>query len=56
MKNLTSAEKTEERDSRKMTTDPWIEYELAKAKLRKMELSYAEYEAKLREIADRLGI
>ena len=34
----------------------WQEYEREKEKLRKLDLPYAEYERRLREIAERLGI
>ena len=34
----------------------WTEYEHEKAKLRELDLPYAEYERRLREIAERLGL
>ena len=36
--------------------EKWKEYELEKAKLRELDLLYSEYERRLREIAERLGI
>ena len=39
-----------------MMTSKWQEYELEKAKLRKLDLPYAEYERQLKEIARRLGL
>ena len=55
MKNLRD-EADAEKDGQRMTSDPWFEYELEKAKLRKLDLPYAEFEHRLREIAERLGI
>ena len=36
--------------------DPYAEYEREKAKLRKLDLPYAEFQRRLREIAEELGI
>lgn len=36
--------------------EKWEEYELEKEKLRKEDLPYAEFERKLKEVAERLGI
>ena len=38
------------------TKTDWQEYEREKAKLRELDLPYAEFERRLKEIADRLGI
>ena len=36
--------------------EKWEEYELEKKKLRDEDLPYAEFEKKLKEIAERLGL
>lgn len=36
--------------------EKWEEYELEKQKLREEDLSYAEFEKRLKEIAERLGV
>lgn len=38
------------------TTIDWQEYEREKQKLRELDLPYVEFEKRLKEIADRLGI
>ena len=56
MKNPQKAESAETAKASMTMTSPWLEYEREKAKLRKLDLDYSEFQRRLSEIAERLGI